>query len=345
MNFSSDTSAPAHPRVLEALVQVNSGMAPSYGTDETTLRLNRLVSDVFETDVSVLPVISGTASNALALSLFCGPMESVLCHEHAHIERDERGAPEFYSGGGKLYLLPGEHGCISADALKAVLGRIDRNFVHETPPAAVSLTNLTESGAAYSVSEIESLAGMARDASLTVHMDGARLANALVSTGASPAEMTWKAGVDCLSLGLTKTGAMGCELIILFGESRSRFPELLARAKRAGHLPPKMRYVSAQAEAMLSGGLWLDLAVAANSTARALGRSLSAMEGVRIAHPVQGNEVFAYVPDPIYKSLLNHGLKAYPWLDGSIRFVCHWGMSEGEVSDFDVMVKSIGKSG
>lgn len=332
LDFSSDTSAPAHPAVLEALAKANSGMAPSYGSDSETSALKSLLQDIFETELEVLPVASGTASNALALSLLCGPTESIICHREAHIERDERGAPEFFTGGGKLHLLDGEHARISVSALKTACAAIDRTFVHETPASTLSLTNLTECGTAYSPTSVAELAEIARASGLAVHMDGARFANALVTTGARPANMTWRSGVDVLTLGLTKTGAMGCELIILFGEARTKYPELLARAKRSGHLPPKMRFISAQANALLSEGLWLELASNANLVASSLAKTLQDFADVSLAHPVEGNEVFAHLPENTLRLLQASGLKAYPWLDGSVRFVCNWSQTPLDVA-------------
>lgn len=340
MDFSSDTSAPAHPRVLEAIAEANSGMMSSYGGDELTRRLKDKLCSVFETDLLVLPVASGTASNALALSLICRSDEAIICHREAHIERDERGAPEFFTGGGKLMLVDGAHGKMDPETVLNICRSINRNFVHETPAAAISLSNLTECGTAYSTDEVAALTRISADAALWVHMDGARLANALNSTGATPAGMTWKAGIDILSLGLTKTGALGCELICLFGRARDKYPELLARAKRGGHLPPKMRYLSAQALAMLDGDLWLQLADKANQNALELAGILTGQLKAEIRHPVGGNEVFATFPEPIQKHLFDAGLTAYPWTDGSIRFVCHWG-SEPDIASLKATITSV----
>ena len=331
MNFTSDTSAPAHPRVVEALAAVNAGSEPSYGADQVTARLRECLSQTFETDdFDFWITASGTASNALALSCFCPPTGGVLCHDHAHIAVDERGAPEFFSGGGKLLLLPGADGKINEAALVAALAKINHDFVHETPAHVLSLTNLTESGTAYSVDQITRYAGLAHAAGLTVHLDGARLANALISTGARPAEMSWKAGVDVLTLGLTKTGAMGCEIILLFAGARETFRQLHARAKRSGHMPPKMRYLAAQGEAMLRDGLWLNLAGQANAMATRLA-AVFASAGAGLASPVEGNEVFVQLSAEQAKTLTRAGAEFYPWPDGSFRFVCSWATDEAEV--------------
>lgn len=335
MDFSSDTSAPVHPNVIAALADANNGMASSYGNDEATAELLKAVQATFETeDVSILPVISGTAANALALSVLCGSAESIACHEEAHIARDERGAPEFYTGGGKLDLLPGKHGKIDVRQFKAACTRINRSFVHETPLAVLSLTNLTECGSAYALEELRLLTKTAKQSGLSVHLDGARIANAINSTGVTPAEMSWKSDVDVLTLGLTKTGAIGCEIICLFGEAQKKYPQLLARAKRGGHLPPKMRFMSAQGVAMLTDGLWLELARQANASAARLADILTSDFGAQLTHPVDGNEVFAILPEEASSRLFEAGLKAYPWIDGSVRFVCHWTNSE---PDFEAL--------
>jgi threonine aldolase len=332
MDFSSDTAAPAHSAVLEALARANAGPAASYGGDAETAAMKAALADILETDAfEAWPVASGTAANALALACLCGPTGAVICHEQAHIERDERGAPEFFTGGGKLHLLGGEGARIDPEAFHATLEAIDRDFVHETPPDAVSLTNLTECGRVYSADEIAEFAAKAHDHGLGVHLDGARLANALITTGASPADMTWRAGVDVVSLGLTKTGAMGCEVILLFGSVRSRAGELLARAKRAGHMPPKLRFLSAQARALLEGDLWLQLAGEANAMAQSLARVLVSRAGGELVWPVEGNEVFVRLPDWAATRLRSAGAQFYPWPGGCYRFVCAWTTRAAEI--------------
>ncbi|MEM8635162.1 MAG: beta-eliminating lyase-related protein [Pseudomonadota bacterium] len=334
MDFSSDTSAPAHPSVIEALLKANTGMEGSYGNDSVTSRVRALLTMTFETDdFDFWICASGTASNALALSLICPPTGSILCHEEAHIERDERGAPEFFTSGGKLSLLPGEAAVIDEVILRETLNGIQRDFVHETPPHVLSLTNLTECGAAYPAEQIAHYTELAHSSGLTVHLDGARLSNALASTGASPAEMTWKSGIDVLTLGLTKTGAMGCEIILLFGGMRVQFDELKARAKRSGHMPPKMRYLAAQAEALLTDNLWLSLAQAANEKAFRLANSLCAIPGTSLRYPVDGNEVFVVLSDTVASNLTAAGAKFYPWPGGCHRFVCAWSTSNKDIDD------------
>ena len=332
MDFSSDTSAPAHPAVLQALEAANRGNAPSYGGDRLHGDLRRTLAGVFETeDFDFWLTASGTAANALALSMMCSPTGAVLCHEEAHIARDERGAPEFFTGGAKLQLLPGFGAQVEEMALREALAAIDRDFVHETPAETLSLTHLTECGTAYDPARLAHYGALAGEAGLNVHLDGARLANALAGANASPAEVSWKAGVDVLTLGLTKTGAIGCEIIILFGAMRARFGELRARAKRSGHMPAKMRFLAAQAEALLGDGLWLDLAARANSAARQVSNVLCAEPGVELVYPVDGNEVFVRLPEEMVSRLKAAGAVFYPWPGGCQRLVCAWTTGEAEI--------------
>ena len=339
MNFASDTTAPAHPRVIEAISAVNQGSAASYGGDDTTAHLRTLLTNVFETeDFDFWVFASGTSSNALALSVMCSPIGAIACHEEAHIERDERGAPEFFTGGAKLRLLSGAAARIDEDHLRDTLAANDPSFVHETPLETLSLTNLTECGTAYSVETIKHFVALAKEAGLNVHLDGARLANALVSTGASAADMTWRAGIDVLTLGLTKTGAIGCEIILLFGHMRRQFDTLRARAKRSGHMPPKMRFLSAQAMAMLTDGLWLELAGRANQSAKQLANLLCAQQGVELAFPTDGNEVFASLPAPIEAAIKAGGVACYPWPGGSYRFVTHWATPGADLDELRALL-------
>jgi threonine aldolase len=333
MNFSSDTAAPAHPAILEAMLAASKGPSPSYGSDPWTAAARKALRDVFETDLDVWLVSSGTAANALALATLCPPHGAIFCHSEAHIERDERGAPEFFTGGAKLSHLPGAHARIDLAALRDKVAANRYDFVHEMPAHVLSLSNLTESGAAYRPFEIAERAAVAREGGLAVHLDGARLANALVSTGASPAEMTWRAGVDVLSFGATKNGAVGCEAIVLFGAARQRIGDLTVRAKRGGHMPPKMRFLSAQMSAYLKDGLWLQLARRANTSATSLATALT-RAGAELAHPVDGNEVFAHLPDGLADRLSAAGATFYPWIDGSHRFVCSWATEASEVDAF-----------
>jgi len=331
MNFLSDTTAPAHPALIEAIAAANTGFEASYGADTISRRVEARLKDIFETDLKVLFAVSGTASNALALSVLCPNHGAILCHDEAHIHRDERGAPEFFTGGGKLIPLEGDHARISLASLDQALAEIPEGFVHSSPVRVLSLSNLTESGSAYSPSEVAERAERVHRRPAFVHMDGARFANALVSLGCSPAELTWKAGVDALCFGATKNGALGAEAVILFPPVIDRFEELQARQKRAGHMAPKMRFLAAQFEAWLADDLWLDLARSANARARALSEGLGVLDGVEVLHPVKGNEVFARLPEALGDRLKAAGAGFYQWPDGSCRFVTSWCTEEAEV--------------
>jgi len=331
MNFTSDTSAPAHPDIFKAMMEANTGAAPSYGNDVWTERAREALCRVFECDLDIWLVASGTAANALGLATLCPPHGSIMCHTEAHIERDERGAPEFFTGGGKLSLLPGLHGRIDLATLRKAVSANRHDFVHETPAHVLSVSNLTECGAAYRPFEIAERAAIAREGGLAVHLDGARFANALVSTGATPAEMSWRAGVDVMSFGATKNGVLGCEAIVLFGSARQRLSDLRVRAKRAGHMPPKMRFLAAQMVAYVRDGLWLTLARQANASAQGVAEVLLA-HGGELAHPVDGNEVFVHLPEAVRDRLKAAGATFYLWPDGSHRFVCSWATTTEEIA-------------
>lgn len=331
MFFQSDTTAPAHPALLQALTDANTGYAASYGADDMSARVEDRLKAIFGTDLRVLFTVSGTAANALALSVLCPAHGAILCHDEAHIHRDERGAPEFFTGGAKLIPLTGEHARISLDALDRALGEIPESFVHSSPVRALSLSNLTESGTTYTPSEVAERAARVKDRGAFVHMDGARFANALVTLGCSPSELTWKAGVDALCFGATKNGALGAEAVILFPTVMDRFEDLQARQKRAGHMASKMRFLAAQFDAWLREDLWLDLARTANARARALAEGLAELDGVGVLHPVKGNEVFARLPEALGDRLMAAGAGFYQWPDGSCRFVTSWCTEEAEV--------------
>ena len=340
MNFLSDTTAPAHPHIIEAIAAANDGYAPSYGADAISDRLKARLRALFETDLELVLAISGTASNALALSTLCPADAAIVCHDEAHIHRDERGAPEFFTGGAKLLTLAGAHAKIDPAALDGALEAWPQDFVHASPPRVLSLSQLNESGCAYTREEIAERADRARAAGLFVHMDGARFANALAHLDCAPAAVTWRAGVDALCLGATKNGALAAEAVILFPSVTDRLPALQARQKRSGHMAPKMRYVAAQLDAWLTDALWLDLAGRANAAGRRIAEALTRVEGVEIAHPVDGNEVFARLPDRLNARLSQAGARFYTWPDGSSRFVASWCTSDEEIAALEQTVEA-----
>jgi threonine aldolase len=337
MNFLSDTTAPAHPELIAALGAANTGFAPSYGADPISKRVKGRLQELFETDLEVLFVTSGTASNALALSVLAEPDALILCHDEAHIQRDERGAPEFFTNGAKLLPLAGNHAKIAPEALNRALAEWPEDFVHATPPQVLSISQLNESGGAYTLNELDALIGAAKAADLKVHMDGARFANALASLGCTPAEMSWKRGVDALCFGATKNGALAAEAVILFPSVMDRFGKLQSRQKRAGHMLPKMRFVAAQFDAWLTNGLWLDLAQAANASAKRLADGLTALPGCELAHPCDGNEVFVRLAQDVADRLQAAGAGFYAWPDGSARFVASWCTTDAEI---DALLKA-----
>ncbi len=309
MNFCSDNASGAAPEILRALEAANDGWAMPYGNDDLTRRLQVRVQEIFETEAVVLPVATGTAANVLCLSVMTPPYGAIYCHRESHINVDECGAPEFYSGGAKLVALPGDHGKLTPATLEAAI--VDAGDVHSVQPAAVSLTNASEAGTVYTPQETRAIAEIAKAHGLGLHLDGARFANALVALGCSPAEATWKAGVDALALGATKNGVLAGELVVVFDPGKAE--ELGYRRKRGGHLFSKMRFLSAQLEAYLADDLWLRNARHANTMAAALAEGLAELPGVELSHPVEANEIFVTLPEPMIEGLFARGFQFYRW--------------------------------
>ena len=324
MRFFSDNAAPAHPKVLEAIAAANR-LDTAYDADAWSRQLDGAFSDLFGTEVRALWVTTGTAANCLALAALCPSYRAVICHRDAHIENDEAGAPGFFTGGAKLILLEAKGAKIAPDAVAAACDRI-RKDVHQVQPAAMSITNATEYGLAYRASEVAALGELANQRGLALHMDGARLANALVSTGESLADTTWRAGVDALSFGFVKNGGLNAECLILFRTELA--DEIAVRRKRAGHLLSKGRYLAAQLLAMLDGDLWLENARAANAAARKLADAAPQ----RLVYPVEANEIFLKVAADEAAALRGHGFDFYDWAPGEIRLVTSWDQ-QGEALD------------
>lgn len=322
MDFRSDNTAGAAPQIMAALAAANEGTASAYGDDDWSRELDAAFSLVFDTECRVFPVATGSAANGLALASLATGIGAIYCHQDSHVMVDECNGPEFFTGGGKLIPLPGEAGKIELRRLEAALSQGWRGVQHHPQPAAISITQATESGTLYSPDEIADIAHIGRGHGLRLHMDGARFANAVAAMNCQPADLTWRAGVDVLSFGATKNGALGAEAVVFFK------PELaegfLFRRKRAGQLFSKMRFVSAQLLAMLQDGLWLNLARAANARARELADGLQRIPGISVPWPVQANEVFAVLPAELASDLRAHGALFHPW-DGDkslYRFVC-----------------------
>ena len=310
MDFASDNVSGASGPIVEELARAaRAGAEGTYGNDRWSRQAVRMLEDLFEHELSVAFVATGTAANALALAAVSPPWGAVFCHAHAHVNEDECGAPEFYTAGAKLVGVPGAMGKVTPDALRTVLARFPRGIVRQVQPASLSLSQATESGTVYTPAEIEALSGIARDAGLPVHMDGARFANALVSLGCTPAAMTWKAGVDVLSFGASKNGALACEAVVFFDPARAEHAAV--QRKRAGHILSKGRLLGAQMTAYLRDDHWLDLARHANATATRLAEGLAAVPGVRLAWPRQANEVFAILPRGLHRALQGAGAHYY----------------------------------
>lgn len=316
MRFFSDNAAAAHPAVIDAIARSNR-LSTAYDGDEFSQQLDNAFSDLFETKVRALWVATGTAANCLALAALCPPYGAIICHRDAHIENDEAGAPGFYTHGAKLMLVDGAGAKIAPDAVDAAVGRI-RKDVHQAQPQALSITNATEYGLAYTAAEVAALGEKAKSHGLGFHMDGARFANAIVSTGESPADVTWRAGVDALSFGFVKNGGLNAEALILFRTELA--DEIEVRRKRAGHLLSKGRMLAAQILAMLESDLWLDNARAANAAAQVIARGA----GERLVYPVEANEIFVRVTAQEAASLRDAGFDFYDWAPGEIRLVTSW---------------------
>ena len=334
MNFCSDNVTGAAPEILAAITDANAGSLPAYGDDALTQRVLRRIAEVFERDADVFLVATGTAANALSLSVMAPPFGAVFCHPDAHIECDECGAPEFFTGGAKLVHLPSDDGKIHADALAAALGAPDHG-VHHVQSTAVSLTQASEAGTVYTPDEVAGITELAHAHGLKVHMDGARFANALVSLGCTPAEVTWKAGIDILCFGASKNGALAAEAVVIFDKALAE--AFAFRRKRGGHLFSKMRFLAAQFDAYLNDGLWLRLAEHANAMAKRLADGLAAVPGATFRYPVQANEIFVELPETAIQGLEAAGFQFYRWPgDGAklLRLVTAFNTDEADVDAF-----------
>ena len=316
MRFFSDNAAAAHPAVLEAIARSNH-LDTAYDGDALSQGLDRAFSDLFETEVRAFWVLTGTAANCLALAALCPPYGGIICHKDAHIEVDEAGAPGFFADGAKLMLVDGPGAKVAPGAVDAAVAGI-RKDVHQVQPKALSITNATEYGLTYTASEVAALGESAKRRGLAFHLDGARFANAVVGTGASPADLSWRAGVDVMSFGFVKNGGLNAEALILFKTELA--DEIAVRRKRAGHLASKGRMFAAQILAMLDKDLWLDNARAANAAAQ----TIAGAAGDRLVYPVQANEIFVRATPEEAAALRDQGFDFYDWGPGEIRLVTSW---------------------
>lgn len=331
--FHSDNTAGASPAIAQAMIDACNGLELPYGGDQYSHTVEQQLCDIFETKVSVFLVPTGTAANCLSLACMTPPWGAVLCHPESHVNNDECGAPEFFTSGAKLISVSGDNSKIDPQAL-AQQAQIKRGDVHSVQASCVSISQATESGSIYSLTEIKAISAVCEAHNLALHMDGARFANALVSLACTPAEMTWKAGVKALSFGATKNGALGVDAIVLFDQSLAQ--ELAFRRKRSGHLISKMRLFSAQMQAYLSDDLWLHNAQHANAMASRLQQGLSDISGVSMLGKTESNILFCKLPDDYIQGLLDLGFGFYHdrWGKGIIRLVTSFAHQAEQIDCF-----------
>ncbi|MDR6128243.1 threonine aldolase [Sphingomonas sp. SORGH_AS802] len=333
MRFFSDNAAPVHPAVMAAMAAANT-LDTAYDGDRWSQALDARLSDLFETPVRVLWVPTGTAANCLALAALCPPYAGVICHRDAHIQNDEGGAPEFYTHGAKLMLAEGDGAKLTPETIATLADSI-ANDVHRVQPQAVSITNATEYGLVYQPDEVAAIGALCRARGWRLHMDGARFANAVASAGCTPAEVTWRAGVEALSFGFVKNGAMSAEALVFFDPTLA--DATLRRRKRAGLLMSKGRYLAAQIHAMLEDDLWIANGRAANARAATIG----AAAGERLVHPVEANEVFLRATPAEAATLRAQGFDFYDWAAGEIRLVTAWDSDAGHVAQLAEAIRAL----
>lgn len=337
-HFASDNYAGVCPEAWASLEEANRDHVVSYGDDPWTTRAADLIRETFETHCEVFFVFNGTAANSLSLASMCQSYHSILCHETAHVETDECGAPEFFSNGTKLLLASGSNGKIDPAGVERLVRK--RSDIHYPKPRVVSVTQSTELGTVYTPDELKSIWSHAKSLGLYMHMDGARFANAVASLGVAPKEVTWQAGVDVLCFGGTKNGTHVGEAVVFF--NRDLAVEFDYRCKQAGQLCSKMRFLSAPWVGMLRDGAWLRHGARANAMATLLGKELSGIPGVKLLFPVQANAVFAEIPPHVIVALRGEGWKFYTFIgQGGCRLMCAWDTREEDVRAFVSDVKRL----
>jgi threonine aldolase len=328
IDYRSDNTGRAAPQILEALIHANQGTALGYGADQWTATLQQRFSELFETSVRVFPVATGTAANALAVAALGPSWGIVYCSEVAHINTSEANATSFFGGGIKLALVAGEHGKIVADPLAEALAGISPGQLHRGQPIAVSLTQATDLGAVYRLDEIHAIAEVAKRRGLRLHMDGARFANAVARLGCTPAELTWRSGIDIMSFGATKNGGALCDAIVVFSPDLAA--GLAVQLRRAGQVWSKMRFASAQLIACVENGLWLEMAGASNKVAARIAAGLRDTPAAQLLAPVEVNEIFLQLPGAVMDALEADGFQFYRRSKTLARFVCRFDTTEAE---------------
>ncbi len=337
-HFASDNYAGICPEALEYTIQANQRHEPAYGTDSWTAKVSDRLRDLFEIDCEVYFVFNGTAANSLALSALCQSYHSVICHELAHAETDECGAPEFFSNGLKILLGSGENGKLNPETIEQLVKK--RSDIHYPKPKVVSVTQATEVGTVYSIEELLEIRHMADKHALKIHMDGSRFANAVASLGVKPKEITWQCGVDVLCFGGTKNGLAVGEIIVFFDKALAE--DFDYRCKQAGQLASKMRFLSAPWLGLLENDVWLKNANNANRQATNLAKQLAELPGVRLMFPQQANAVFVEMPDHVIKSLHEKHWRFYTFIGaGGARFMCSWDTTEEHVKALVSDIKAI----
>jgi threonine aldolase len=334
--FASDNYAGICPEAVHAMLEANRGVAPSYGDDPWTDRACQQLRDLFQTECEVFFVFNGTAANSLALASLCHSYHSIICHSQAHIETDECGAPEFFSNGTKILLVPGAKGKVDLAEVEQTVHR--RSDIHYPKPKVLSITQATELGTVYTPDEVAAAGALCRRLGLRLHMDGARFANAVASLGCHPADITWRAGVDLLCFGGAKNGMAIGEAVVFF--NRSLADEFDYRCKQAGQLASKMRFLSAPWIGLLENGAWLANAAHANACAKQLAQRLAAIPGVTLMHPCQANAVFLAIPPLALTALRDRGWHFYSFIgSGGARFMCSWDTRQ---EDLDLLTGDLG---
>jgi threonine aldolase len=329
--FASDNTAPICPEAWAALQEANTDYAAAYGEDRWTARVCDRIREIFETDCDVYFVFTGTAANALALAQVCQSFRSIICHQNAHIQTDECGGPEFFTGGSKLLLVGGRNGKIDIGQMKALLTR--HNELHSHKPGVISIAQASEFGTIYTRDEIAAITDLARSYELLVHMDGARFANAIASLNYAPKTITWEAGVDVLCFGGTKNGTAAGELVIFFNREVSR--EFEYRVKQAGQLGSKMRFLAAPWLGLLNEETWLRNAQRANQAARQLAQNLQRKANIEVAFPVEANAVFVRMGDELVRRLQTRGWRFYKFIEPDVyRLMCSWATTERDIAEF-----------
>lgn len=340
-HFASDNNSGICPEAWAALEEANHGHASGYGEDQWTRKACRLIRDLFETDCDVFFIFTGSAANALGLASVCRSYHSIICHEASHVQNDECGAPEFFSGGAKVRTLTGKDGRLTPEAITAAVAK--RRDLHFPKTGALSLTQSTELGTVYTPAQLKANCRAAKKSGLKIHMDGARFSNAIASLGVAPKDITWKAGVDMLSFGLTKNGTHAGEALVFFDKLLAR--EFDWQNKQAGQLASKMRFLTAPWIGMLQDGAWLRHANHANKMAKRLRRALSKISGIKFLHPTQANAVFVDMPPVLVDAMHKRGWHFYTlYSDNDARLMCSWDTTPKDIDDFvgdlnDLMTK------